>query len=101
LPPGFANYIPSQAMLTDVSKQLCISSKELTERVHFSNIVLLGNFTVKLQASIDNEEANATFDSTCDIVLPWFAQSLRQIIFAHKSNSILEYMHILADSLWL
>ena len=98
LPPGFANYIPSQAMNTDVSKQVCSSSKELAETVLFSNIVLLGSFTVKLQAIIDNEEANATFDSTCDIALPWFAQPLRKIIFAHISDSILEYMHILADS---
>jgi hypothetical protein len=98
LPPGFANYIPSQAMNTDVSKQVCSSSKELAETVHFSNIVLLGSFTVKLQAIIDNEEANATFDATCDIALPWFAQPLRTVIFAHIRDSILEYMHILADS---
>ena len=99
LPPDFANYIPSQAIRTDVLKQMCSSSQELIETVHFSNIILLNSFTVKFQASIDNDKSTDVFDSTCYIVLPWFAQPLRQRIFAHISHSMLDYMHILADSL--
>jgi hypothetical protein len=102
LPPGFANYIPSQAMLTDVSRQLCSSKQQ--QRAHRNSSLFEHRtpwYLYSEAASIDNEEANATLDSTCDMVLPWFAQPLRQIIFAHISNSILEYMHILADSLCL
>lgn len=99
LPSGFADYIPSQAMKTDIDKQLCSSINGLTEAVHFSNIIFLDTFTVTLRARIDNNKANVIFDSTCDIALPWFTQPLRKIIFAHISDSILEYMNILADSL--
>lgn len=99
VPPGFAAYIPSNVMATHVQKQICASSNELTERLRFSKIVLLGGFTLKLQSSIDNEQQHAVFASTCDIALPWFAQPLRQLIHGHISNSILEYMHVVTDSL--
>ena len=99
VPRGLTDFIPSRATETHVQKQVCASSEELTERLRFSKIILLGSFTLHLKSSIDNVQRQAVFVSTGDIALPWFTQPLRQLIFDHLNKSILEYIHLLANSL--
>lgn len=99
VPQRFADFIPSRVTETHVQKQVCASSHELTERLRFSKIMLLGSFTLQLKSSIDNVQQQVAFVSTGDIALPWFTQPLRQIIFGHLKDSILEYTHLLANSL--
>jgi hypothetical protein len=99
VPQRFADFIPSRVTETHVNKQVCGSRTELTERLRFSKIMLLGGFTITLHSSIDNERQLVVFACTCNIALPWFTQPLRQLIFGHVSKSILEYMQLLTDSL--
>jgi hypothetical protein len=99
VPQRFADFIPSRVTETHVQKQICASSNELTERLRFSKIMLLGSFTLQLKSTIDNVQQHAVFVSTGDIALPWFVQPVRQIIFGHLKKSILEYTNLLANSL--
>lgn len=99
VPSVFASYVPSRALQTSVWKKVCAKSQELVEVVNFSNVILIGGFSLQLQATIDNDKRQTVMSSTCDIIVPWFAQPLKQMIFSHIKDSMLEYMHLLADTL--
>jgi hypothetical protein len=99
VPQRFTDFIPSRVTETHVQKQVCASSEQLTERLRFSQIILLGSFTLQLKASIDNVQQQAVFIATGEITLPWFTQPLTQLIFGHLNKSIVEYIHLLANSL--
>ena len=99
VPKSFVDFIPARVTETHVYKQVCANSNKLMERVRFSNILFIKSFTINLQSIIDNEHQRAHFSATSDIPLPWFTQPLKQIVFGHVKKSILEYMHLLADSL--
>ncbi len=100
VPESFVDLIPSRVTETHVHKQVCANSNELIERVRFSKLLFIKSFTIMLQSTIDNDHQRADFSATTDMPLPWFTQPLKQIIFGHVKNSIVEYMHLLTDSLW-
>lgn len=99
VPRPLSSYIPSNVLETNVTKQVCASSTHLSEHVRFSNIVMLGSFSLVLEASIDNDKHAAVFDSACDITLPWFALPLKPLILQRLQHSVVEYMQLLTDSL--
>jgi len=99
VPRVFVDFIPSRVTETHVYKQVCANSNELIERVRFSKILFIGSFSINLQSTIDNEHQRADFSATSDMPLPWFTHPLKKMIFENVKNSILEYMHVLTDSL--
>ena len=99
VPKSFVDFIPARVTETHVYKQVCANSNKLIERVRFSKLLLIKSFSINLQSTIDNEHKRADFSATSDMPLPWFTKPLKQIIFGHVKKSILEYMHLLADSL--
>jgi len=99
VPKKFVDYIPARVTETHVYKQVCANSNKLLERVRFSKILFINSFAINLQSTIDNEHQRADFIATCNMPMPWFAQPLKQIIYGHVKKSIVEYMHLLADSL--
>ena len=99
VPESFVDFIPSRVTETHVHKQVCANSNELIERVRFSKLLFIKSFTITLHSTIDNDHQRANFSATTDMPLPWFTQPLKQIIFGHVQNSIVEYMHLLTDSL--
>jgi len=99
VPKSFVDFIPSRVTETHVYKQVCANSNQLIERVRFSKILFINSFTINLQSTIDNEHQRADFSATSDMALPWFTHPLKQIIYGHVKKSILEYMHLLVDTL--
>jgi len=99
VPRVFVDFIPSRVTETHVYKQVCANSNELIERVRFSKILFIESFSINLQSTIDNEHQRADFSATSDMPLPWFTHPLKKIIFENVKNSILEYIHVLTDSL--
>ena len=99
VPESFVDFIPSRVTETHVHKQVCANSNELIERVRFSRLLIIKSFTITLQSTIDNDHQRVDFSATTDMPLPWFTHPLKQTIFRHVKNSIVEYMHLLTDSL--
>lgn len=99
VPTRFSSYVPAQMLRTNVSKHVCVASRSLQETVVFSEILMLGSMTLTLEGTIDNHKRQASFSSSCDIRLPWFAIPLKLLIYDHIRRSMLEYMDILHDSL--
>jgi len=99
VPKSFVDFIPARVTETHVYKQVCANSNKLIERVRFSKILFINSFTINMQSTINNEYQRADFSATSDMPLPWFTHPLKQIIYSHVKKSMLEYMHLLADSL--
>ena len=99
VPRALSTYIPNNVLKTNVTKEVCASSEHLSEHVRFSNIIMLGSFSLQLESTIDNDKHTAVFDSSCEITLPWFSLPLKGLILKHLQQSVVEYMHLLADSL--
>jgi len=99
VPQSFVDFIPSRVTETHVHKQVCANSNVLIERVRFSKLLCIKSFTITLQSTIDNDHQRVDFSATSDMPLPWFTKPLKQIIFGHVKDSILEYTQLLANSL--
>jgi hypothetical protein len=82
-----------------VHKKICSTNKNLIETVKFSKIFLLGEFTVDLNAEIDEKRQETAFQITSEIDLPWFVLPIKSIISEEIRKSMKEYIALLGHSL--
>jgi hypothetical protein len=99
MPKVFLSYIPGAKMQTHVHKKICSTNKNLIETVKFSKKFLLGQFTVHLNAAIDDTRQQTAFQITSEIDLPWFVLPIKSIISEEIRKSMKEYIALLVNSL--
>ena len=99
MPKEFLSYIPGAKMQTHLHKKICSTNKHLIETVKFSKKILLGQFTVDLNATIDDKRQQTDFQITSEIDLPWFVLPIKSIISEEIRKSMKEYIALLVNSL--
>jgi hypothetical protein len=99
MPKEFLSYIPGAKMQTHLHKKICSTNKHLIETVKFSKKILLGQFTVDLNATIDDKRQQTDFQITSEIDLPWFVLPIKSIICEEIRKSMKEYIALLVNSL--
>ena len=99
MPKEFLSYIPGAKMQTHLHKTICSTNKNLIETVKFSKFFLLGQFTVHLNAAIDDKRKQTAFQITSEIDLPWLVLPIKSIISEEIRKSMKEYIALLGHSL--
>jgi hypothetical protein len=99
IPSFFNSYLASHSLPLSVAKGICASGRHMHERVVFSDLILVGSFSMDINATIERRPDRLAVAASSEIEVPWYLAPARETVLKHIKRSVAEYIQLLADDL--